>query len=936
MTPEQVKEFVKCKKSVVYFIETYCKISHPDKGIVPFILYDFQKEILKKFQIHQYNIANKSRQVGLSTLTASYALWLALFHKNKSIIILSIKDEDAQEFLKKIKLAYEELPDWMTDEPLKNNAHNLKLSNGSSITSTSSNAQATRGRTPSLLIIDEVAFIDKIEDIWTAALPTLSRGGSAILISCVTGDTMVYTNKGIFEIEEFVDKRKSGGYKVEPFKVLGEGKLRYGNIFYNNGISKIHEIITKHSLIRCSPEHKFWCFQDGEYKWVKAKDLRKDSWLSIQYGANVWNELGYDTINSDTAYLLGVILSDYANSKITGNEVIFSFNGNLSKILNKLKLPFENISPTQYRINSKEFVKNLDQLGFNFSVGNCDKKIPTSLLKLSRFSTVCFLNGIFDNDADNNKKNKEVVLNLSSFKMVNQIRVILSNFGVLTNYNFDSKSKLHTLTVDKFYYKKFNKEIGFYLIRKQNKTSFDKLKNELDDREDVIPDGMKFLNKRRFGNIKRKVALDKIGVIPGIIDPHIKWVKVEGNNITKEEEVYDFSLPDIEGDDFCHSVIYNSFIGHQTPSGIGNFFHDMWEGCQKYTPKDRRNDFVPTFVHWTQIPEYRGFDNTKGMTFEEILERAKMGSWYKKMRPNISDKKWNQEFEGDFLGSGNTVVTQRSLKKAKKTIKDPIKQYEFELDNKNNILAKEVKDDGDLWIWEQPNPNSYYIIAADVSSGDGSDYSAFQVLDVFSGTQVAEYRGLVNTTMYSKILYYMGKYYCDAYLVPEVTGMGYGVVHNLVHDLYYPNIYQTADEQTGQKKKFRYGWQTGIKTRPLIIQSVQDYVESGDFEFYSIRLWKELGAFVWKNGKAQADGRNNDDLVMSLGIAYYNKEMALKALPHGIIKSSRPNGNELKGIDNVNQNTGEIIDPYSLEPISLDSFKTDRYVDGDDTDWLLS
>ena len=172
---QQILEIKKCKESIVYFIENYCYIQHPVEGVIPFKLYEFQREVLREFTSHRFNIVNKSRQIGLSTLTACYALWYALFHKNKTITIISIKDEDAKEFLKKIKLAFEMLPDWMSEEPIVNNVHTLHLTSGSIITSVASGSQAARGRAISLLIIDE----------------------------CVTGDTLIKVrNKTTGQIRE--------------------------------------------------------------------------------------------------------------------------------------------------------------------------------------------------------------------------------------------------------------------------------------------------------------------------------------------------------------------------------------------------------------------------------------------------------------------------------------------------------------------------------------------------------------------------------------------------------------------------------------------------------------------------------------------------------------------------------------------------------------
>ena len=85
-TKAQVKEIIKCGKDANYFFEKYVMIQHPVKGLIPFKMYDFQKTCIDDFQEHRFNIVLKSRQQGLSTLSAAYALWLAIFKREQNIL----------------------------------------------------------------------------------------------------------------------------------------------------------------------------------------------------------------------------------------------------------------------------------------------------------------------------------------------------------------------------------------------------------------------------------------------------------------------------------------------------------------------------------------------------------------------------------------------------------------------------------------------------------------------------------------------------------------------------------------------------------------------------------------------------------------------------------------------------------------------------------
>jgi len=195
---DPVQEYHQCADDVLYFIERYIKIKHPAQGVIPFEMYDFQKELVTLINDKDRVIVNKSRQTGVSTLTAAYALWMALFKRHKSIMILSKKDDDAKKFLAKIKLAYKELPEWLRRgvKTIKSNEHQFHLATGSTIEAEASGQDAGRSESLSMLVMDEAAFMQHAETIWDAANPTLSRGnGKCVIISTPNGIGNFYYDK---------------------------------------------------------------------------------------------------------------------------------------------------------------------------------------------------------------------------------------------------------------------------------------------------------------------------------------------------------------------------------------------------------------------------------------------------------------------------------------------------------------------------------------------------------------------------------------------------------------------------------------------------------------------------------------------------------------------------------------------------------------------
>tara|TARA_R110000744_G_scaffold9052_7_gene29473 strand:+ start:3823 stop:5472 length:1650 start_codon:yes stop_codon:yes gene_type:complete len=187
MNKQQTAEYIKCRQDPIYFMKTYGKIRHPQRGIIPFALWDFQEDSLHQFLNNSYNIVLKGRQLGISTLVAGYAAWLSNFFKNKEIYILATKRDTAQNMVDKVRVFLEGVPDWMRADFLTDNKQSLVLNNGSKIKASASTPDAARSEALSLLIVDEAAFINKMNDIWIAAQPTLATGGDCIALSSPNG-----------------------------------------------------------------------------------------------------------------------------------------------------------------------------------------------------------------------------------------------------------------------------------------------------------------------------------------------------------------------------------------------------------------------------------------------------------------------------------------------------------------------------------------------------------------------------------------------------------------------------------------------------------------------------------------------------------------------------------------------------------------------------
>lgn len=192
LTEKQAIELLGVIEDPIYFSE-FVKVIHPIKGKVPFDLYPYQKRVLIAFMQHRFNIIKKFRQGGLTELICLFCLWLASYHINKNILILSIKDRVAKKVLRRIKYMYKNLPKHL-QTPVVNGrgadigtASELEFINGSVITSIPTTEDAGRSEPASLVVIDEAAIIRMAGKIWAALAPTLSTGGAGILNSTPYG-----------------------------------------------------------------------------------------------------------------------------------------------------------------------------------------------------------------------------------------------------------------------------------------------------------------------------------------------------------------------------------------------------------------------------------------------------------------------------------------------------------------------------------------------------------------------------------------------------------------------------------------------------------------------------------------------------------------------------------------------------------------------------
>jgi hypothetical protein len=326
-------------------------------------------------------------------------------------------------------------------------------------------------------------------------------------------------------------------------------------------------------------------------------------------------------------------------------------------------------------------------------------------------------------------------------------------------------------------------------------------------------------------------------------------------------------------------------IALSSPNGIGNWFHKTYTDAQI-----GKNDFYPIELKWDLHPD-------------------RDEQWETTERANMSPREFAQEYDCDFLGSGNSVVENEILSFYEQTfIQDPVER---------RFMG------GDFWIWQYPDYSRPYIISADVARGDSSDYSAFQVIDLESCEQVAEYKSQIGTREYGNMLVSVAAEYNNALLVVENANIGWDVINTII-EKGYQNLYYSP-RAYGEMQMDKWlakmgtdqtvpGFTMSVKTRPLVISKMEAYIRDRHFTFHSKRLLEELRVFIWQNGKAQAQNGYNDDLVMALGMGLFTRDTGVKFNQQGMDLTRRA----IDGITSTKQSytptlPSGIHNPYQID-----------------------
>lgn len=868
------EEYKKCLLNPVYFMKKYVKIQHPIRGTIPFELYPFQDDTLNDFSKNDFNIVLKSRQMGISTLVAAYSLWLMVFHKDKNVLIISIKQDVSKEIVSKVRFANDNLPSWIKVNCREDNRLSLKLENGSQITATSSATSAGRSQALSLLVLDECAFIEKAEEIWASAQPTLSTGGRAILLSTPNGVGNFF-HKMWVQAEEgrnkfkpiklpwFLHPERDENWRKEQDRVSENLKKTAQELdcdFLSSGTNVIDLVLldwfkTTYQLDPIEKrglDHEYWIWQYPDYTQTyivclpTGESVLTDSGIkkieNVNYEDKLIDKLGKYTQIKDikTRLYNGIIYeispsNTFRTTKFTDEHPILISQ---SSILKRM-----------YKKDDKEYEFNQRYWKHNFKF--VDAK------NVKKGDWICFPNRFKINATTTNWNIDSI---WEKYKNIGRSDFIIKN--PLCDANF--WWFVGIWLAKGWCYKDKNENITIYTSH----------------------------------NITEKHIISKLSsIVTKLFNRNLIITECENNTI--KCQFNSKQIGTFLNDNF------GKYAGGKYISECFKFMPDLYkvnivkgyingDGCQISVRNNEKNIKI-TSISLQLLEDIQDMLFSIGCVSSLNLLRRKSSSSirnkniYQKetysltihdygckfLIDNYTPKSKTQRISNCYLSPDNSMIYFR-IKKVNKL------KY-------NGLVHNFTTEDGTFLCKNITTHN-----CADVARGDGEDYSAFHVLNATTMEQCAEYKGQLSTKEFGNMLVTVATDYNSALLIVEREGPGWATLQQII-DRGYPNTFygsadlryvdverQISNKHHSEDKKLVPGFATTLRTRPVIISNLCEYFVDRSIQIHSQRTFAELDVFIWENQKAQAAKGYNDDLVMSLAIGIWVRDTALRLRQEGI------------------------------------------------------
>ena len=334
-------------------------------------------------------------------------------------------------------------------------------------------------------------------------------------------------------------------------------------------------------------------------------------------------------------------------------------------------------------------------------------------------------------------------------------------------------------------------------------------------------------------------------------------------------------------------------VMESTANGVGGYFHSIWNQASK-----GENDFIPIFLPWFIDPGYKKsfrseaqreqFESEVNGTSTDIngnVTRTYEYDLMHKFNLTIEQMYWRkhtiankcqgdeilfmQEYpatpEESFISSGRPKFSIGSLRKYQTITKEPKRGYLKDIDGTVQFIEDK---NGYVSIWDKPDYGREYSIGADVAEGlvEG-DYSCGIVGDNSTFNIVAMWHGHIDPDLFGMELIKLAKYYNDAYLGVENNNHGHSTLAIIKREEYW-NLYFTKQyDRIAEKQTQKVGWSTTPKTKPFMIDKLQEFIREMYLGIYSDLIISEAFTYVIEdNGSTNAQTGCFDDTIMATAI----------------------------------------------------------------------
>ena len=334
----------------------------------------------------------------------------------------------------------------------------------------------------------------------------------------------------------------------------------------------------------------------------------------------------------------------------------------------------------------------------------------------------------------------------------------------------------------------------------------------------------------------------------------IKKLRTTGVTLSKVKVLKEFmaNIYDISVEDDQSYFTNPSLPSHNTPKGLGNFYHSTWVDAMA-----GGNPFTPIRLRWQMHPE-------------------RDENWYKEMSSALGPRRTAQEVDGDFLGSGNTVFDLLDIRDIENCLSD--------------YPAIKKRYNGQYRQFNLPEPDKEYFLGADVATGRATDYSSFTVMDKNGEEQVC-YKGKMPVDKYAKLLGDTGQLFNYATIAPESNDIGLAVTSQLQMEG-YPKLYY-YQKMVKKKGKSRPemdkspGWLTTNKNRSVIIDGLENDVRENNVIIKDPFFVQEAYTFIYDSLNrpvAMGKHRSNSEADDDSDLVYADDDIMGKAITNHIRK----------------------------------------------------